>query len=257
MKNILIIGDSWAIVPCNSYASQSFFHKTLSIRDKNILNWMDFRLLALKHNVNNRSFGGNQNWFQLGIAETHIQSSLQNNFRIDLIIWYHTELCRDLNLDTNIINNHHIKKLKEEGLEGTLDYIAEETYNYATQLHKLSPNTKWAIIGGHAPLRPNKKHILNWANFRLDDYRSKILNRTDIPECQTLSVHTAQWDIMKDKCGVSTEVILKELDKKEIIYSACTDIEKFYDKIHPSAFSNFILTDLIIKHFELDINSSI
>jgi len=257
MKNILIIGDSWAIVPCNSYASQSFFHKTLSIRDKNILNWMDFRLLALKHNVNNRSFGGNQNWFQLGIAETHIQSSLQNNFRIDLIIWYHTELCRDLNFDANIINNHHIKKLKEEGLEGTLDYIAEETYNYATQLHKLSPNTKWAIIGGHAPIRPNKKHILNWANFRLDDYRSKILNRTDIPECQTLSLHTTQWDIMKDKCGVSTEVILKELDKKEIIYSACTDIEKFYDKIHPSAFSNFILTDLIIKHFELDINSSI
>lgn len=249
MKNILIIGDSWAIVPCNMWSSQSLFHKHLiPDYDENVLDWLDFKLMSKGHKVTNRSFGGCQNYFQLGQADAYLNAAKKHNFHIDIIIWFHTEICRDMHFSKD--DNKHENLILNHGLEYALDQISMETYEYATKLYNLSPTTKWAIIGGHAPLRNNTKHLLNWANFRLDDYRSYILDNISIAECQTLSL-TDYWDTMKDEYGISTEDILKEFDKREFIQNSCKDKTKFYDEVHPSCQSNQLLSNLIIEHFNL------
>ncbi len=255
MKRILIIGDSWAIIPCNIYAPQSLWardnlHWKYDTKNNEVLDWLDFRLLSRGHSVSNRSYGGNANWFQLGIAETYLNSSVKNNFHIDLVIWFHTELLRDMEMNFSISNNKHTNVIKKSGLEGITDYIATETYNYAKSLHELSPLTKWAIIGGHAPIHKQNKDILSFADFVIDDYRSEITG-TDAPECHTLSFSEKNWQDLRDYCDLPLEIILEELDKKKSIEDMCSDLSKFYDGVHPSPDMNKLLSDRIIKHFDL------
>lgn len=255
MKRILIVGDSWAIIPCNIYSPQSLWardnlHWKYDTKSPDVLDWLDFQLLSRGHSVSNRSYGGNANWFQLGIAETYLNSSVKNNFHIDLVIWFHTELLRDMEMNFTMNNNQHMKIAKEEGLNGITDYIAIETYNYARSLYEVSPSTKWAIIGGHAPIHAKYKDILSFADLIIDDYRSMITGTT-IPECHTLSLSEKNWQDLRDHCEVPLEIILEELDKKKAIQEACSDLSKFYDGVHPSPHMNKLLSEKIIKHFDL------
>jgi hypothetical protein len=252
MKRILIIGDSWAIIPCNIYTPQSLWHKHHLHHGKQyaVLDWLDFKLLEKGHSVSNRSYGGNANWFQLGIAETFIDSSVKNKFHIDLIIWFHTELLRDANIDPNLPNNKYLNIVKEQGLEGLIDNVAIETYNYATQIHNISPSTKWAIIGGHAPVCAKHQHLLSWADMMVSDWRSDILG-ISIPECHTLSYREKDWDILRNNSNLDLDVVLDELNKKQFIMEACKNKDLFYDEVHPSPKSNILLAERIINTFNL------
>lgn len=252
MKRILIIGDSWAIIPCNIYTPQSLWEKwhLENKKDKGVLDWLDFKLLQRGHSVSNRSYGGNQNWFQLGIAETFLDASIKNNFHIDIIIWFHTELLRDAHINPNLSNNKDLDTIKNHGLETLIDDIAIKTYNYATELYNKSPTTQWAIIGGHAPVSKKHKHLLSWADFILEDWRAQILNR-EIPECHTLSFQEKDWDSLRENCDLDLQVILQELQNKQLIMEICNDKELFYDGVHPSPKSNLLLTEQLIKHFDL------
>lgn len=255
MKRILIVGDSWAIIPCNIWAPQCLYsrdneqHRWVST-DPNILNWLDFQLLARGHSVSNRSWGGNANWFHLGIADTFMEASVKNNFHIDIVIWFHTELLRDMHLDYNISRNKHLAITKEKGLDGIIDYIAEETYSYARKIHEISPTTKWAIIGGHAAVSKKHEHMLDFADFYIRDLR-KQMTGIDFPECHTLSFREHDWEQLKNNYNMPLEVILEELNKKKFTHDNCKDLELFYDEVHPSPKANMKLTEQIIKHFDL------
>jgi hypothetical protein len=252
MKRILIIGDSWAIIPCNIYTPQSLWHKwhLENYKDSSVLDWLDFKLLERGHSVSNRSYGGNQNWFQLGIAETFLDASIKNNFEIDIIIWFHTELLRDAHLNPELNRNKDLETIRTSGLQGLIDKIGLDTYTYATELYNKSPKTKWAIIGGHAPVIKKHKHLLSWADFMIEDWRSELLNTT-IPECHTLSFFQKDWDSLREHCNLDLDVILQELQNKQLIRDICNDKEIFYDGVHPSPKSNLLLTEKLIKHFDL------
>ena len=245
MKNILLIGDSWAIIPCQLWQLQSVDQKDHYNHnfDNTVLDWLDFQLLKLGHSVSNRSWGGNQNWFQLTQADTFLNAAKKHNFKIDLIIWFHTEILRDL-LTKDL---HWLQSL---GLQGTIEKIAFETYEYATKLHNEFPETEWAIIGGHAPVVKSLEHMLDWANFKLFEYRSFILGEKVI-DCHTLSFTEERWEIIKNNNFLTTEEVLKEFEKKQIIQNMCLDVNKFYDTVHPSPNESKKLSSMIIEHFKL------
>jgi len=245
MKRILIIGDSWAIIPCQLWQLQSVEQKNHYNHnfDNNVLDWLDFRLLSRGHSVSNRSFGGNSNWFQLTQADAYLNAAKKHGFKIDLVIWFHTEVFRDL-------LTKDLSWLQSLGLEKTIEKIATETYEYATKLHNDFPETEWAIIGGHAPLVKNCEHILDWAKFKLSDYRSSIVGEK-VVDCHTLSFTESRWEIIKENNFLTLEEIIKELEKKQLTENMCSDVNKFYDGVHPSCSENIKLSDMIIEHFKL------
>jgi hypothetical protein len=251
MKKILIIGDSWGIIPSQLWQLQTIHqkddHNSHVNHSNDTLDWLDFKLLQLGHSVSNRSWGGCANWYQLTNADVFLNSAKKHNFHIDLVIWFHTEILRDLHKHTE----KHMHWIKEYGLEGIIDKLCFETYDYATRLHNLSPNTKWAIIGGHAPIRKNLAHMLDWADFRIDDYRSSILNNLEIPDCHTLSFTEAEWNYIKTNNLMPLDQIIKEFEKKEYIESICQNKTLFYDTVHPSPYINKSLSSSIIEYFNL------
>jgi hypothetical protein len=253
MKRILIIGDSWAIVPCNLWAHQDRAkHQDYIRKSVDILDWLDFRLLSLGHSVSNMSYGGNINSEQIQVARTFLDSAKKHNFNIDVVIWFHTELMRgDFHMYQKAYeNNEQLQLLKNQGWNALLDKLSTDLYTDVKNLHLEHPNTKWVIIGGHAPIRENTSHLLSWADLLIKDLRKEILN-TDIPECHSLSFRSQDWEYLREHVDLSVELILDELNNKQFIYDICKDQSKFYDEIHPSPKSNYALSQQIIDFFQL------
>jgi hypothetical protein len=214
--NILLLGDSW------SYSCAQGF----SAEVKNFEN----TLLSMGHLVFNKSRYGGSNLATLTAGETLIEHT-KTFFKFDLIIWFHTELLRD-----------------------SVDYLGGDYETYLNLLHRKvllkvnrikqkTKNTKWAIIGGHAPLHVPKDY--EWADFKINDWRAELLN-TKLPICHSLG-HQVWLSSHSDFFG--KEVMYTEQQKYDLIFNLCdTNRQIFPDGVHPSYEALSRLAKQIINH---------
>jgi hypothetical protein len=209
----MILGDTWGTVPCHTWA-----------HTPEIVDWFEYQFLRRGHPTFNKSWGGNMNNYQLLQAEVFLNAIKDSPIHIDLIVWFHTEIVRDLvPQDT--------RRFATEDFDVVVDDTAERIYQWATKVKNISPNTKWAIIGGHAPLRPNKKHLLDWADFRIDNFRSHILG-VDVPESQAFEFLERGKGSLWDWPDIPQHIIDRELAIKEQIIQLTSDTSKFWNGKH-------------------------
>jgi len=233
MANILILGDTWGTVPCHLWPRG----------EKEVAEWFEYQFLKRGHPTFNKSWGGNQNNYQFHQAETFLYATKDTTMAPDIIIWFHTELVRDL-------TPNETQMFEELGYDAVIDITADRMYNWATKIKNDYPNIKWAIMGGHAPLYEPKKYLLDWADFRIDNLRAKILGQ-DIPASQAFEFLEKGKGSLWDWPGISEDVIQRELAIKEQIIELTKDVSKFYNQKHPGVGPFKSLAQEIIEHFNL------
>lgn len=232
MANIMILGDTWGIVPSHMW-----------FMDKTLVNWFEYIFLKRGHATFNKSRGGNQNHDQICQGEIFLHATENTAFEIDLVIWFHTELIRDVSVQES-------KLFATTSYDKVIDIVGERMYKSVTDLKTRFHRTKWAILGGHAPLLNTKKHLLDWAEFRIDNLRSKILG-VDVPESQAFEFLEKGKGSLWDWSGISEEIIERELAIKSQIIELTKDKEKFYNQKHPAIKPLTNLADELITHFNL------
>lgn len=232
MKNILILGDTWGITPCHTWSD-----------DKTISEWFEFQFMKKGHAVSNRSWGGNSNNYQLTQAEVYLDATKNTEREIDLIIWFHSELMRDLTPPI-------VQQMQTIGYDAAMELTAELIYGQVSDMKVRYPNTKWAIMGGHAPLLSSKKHLLDWAEFRIDNLRATIAG-CDIPESQAFEFLDKSKGSLWDFQGISEDIIQRELAIAEIIKVSTQDKNKFYNQKHPALGPMKSLATEIMNHFKI------
>jgi len=230
MKNILILGDTWGITPCHMWS-----------RDTTISEWFEFQFMKKGHAVSNRAWGGNSNNYQLSQAEVYLDATNGTEREIDLIIWFHSELMRDLN---PLI----VSQIPTIGYDAAMELTAELIYGQVSDMKAKYPKTQWAIMGGHAPLLSSRKHLLDWAEFRIDNLRAKIAGQ-DIPESQAFEFLERGKGCLWDFKGITDEIIEREQAVAEIIKEATKDTAKFYNQKHPALAPLKALANEIMEHF--------
>jgi hypothetical protein len=237
MANILIIGDTWGITPCHTWP-----------QSKESTDWFEFQFLKKGHPTFNKSWGGNQNHYQLAQAEVFLNGTKDTGMEIDLIVWFHSELMRDLGEGTPMEKQDEM--LSEFGFDGTLDLIAERIYGTVTRLKSEFPKTKWAVIGGHAPIRSSKSYLLDWVEFRIDNWRQEISGK-ECPES-----HAFEWlekgkGSLYDFSSIPQDIIDREIEIQKKILDATSDTNLFYNKKHPAISPIKDLAARIIDHFKI------
>ena len=248
MKRILIFGDSWAVVPNDMGKNDQY------INDRN--NWMDFQLMRRGHHVYNIGRCAESNRNAIGYAQQIIDGFFIHGLDLDLIIWYHTESLRDLSNQYNLGNpekdsraREELNKIKQQGLDAYVDDLADIAYNTVTSIKTRYPDTKWVIVGGHGPIRKSKKHLLEWADILIENWRYDITG-IDCPDCQCYTLiryHGFEWYID----SLTREVVEREMSYANTITEACRSRDNFYDGVHPAGPPNRHLTRLIIERFNL------
>ncbi len=232
MANIMILGDTWGTVPCHALSYLP-----------GVTDWFEYQFLKKGHPTFNKSWGGNQNNYQLLQAEVFLKAIKNSPIHIDLIIWFHTEIVRDL-------TRQDTDRFGKEDFDLVIDDTAERIYQWARKVKNLSPDTKWAIIGGHSPLRPNKKHLLDWADFRIDNFRSHILG-VDVPESQAFEFLEEGKGSLWDWPAIPKSIIDRELAIKDEILQLTEDTSKFWNKKHAGLEPMTELANKIMEHFKL------
>jgi len=240
MANILLIGDTWAITPAHTW----------QYNNKMAADWFEYQFIKNGHPCFNKGWGGNQNHSQLHHAEVFLNATKGTIAEADLVIWFHTELVRDFTKGS--VQNGIIE---ENGLDGAIDIMAEDIYGTVTRLKNEFPNTKWAIIGGHAPLRSSRKNLLDWAEFRIDNWREEIAG-VPCPESQVFEFLEEGKGNLWDWPAIGEDIINRELAIKEIILEATKDESLFYDKSHPGVEPLKSLAYRIMNHFNFEIKNN-
>lgn len=235
MANILILGDTWAITP-----SHTWIHG-----NKMSAEWFEYQFMKKGHPTFNKGWGGNQNHSQLAQAEVFLNATKDTLCEADLVIWFHSELVRDFTK-----GEEQNKTIEELGFDGALDLKAEEIYGTATRLKEEFPTTKWAIIGGHAPIRSTRSNLLDWAEFRIDNWRQEISGQ-ECPES-----HAFEWlekwkGSLCDWPAIGEDIIQREIAIREKILAATQDESLFYDRSHPGLEPLKDLSARIMGHFKL------
>lgn len=240
MKRILIAGDTWGIVQTTLYrlpTAEQHGHYNHHY-DETVLTSLDYTLMSRGHSVYNRSWGGTDNYYQLTMIDTTLAAAKKNNFNIDLIIWFHSEL----------LKSYDAISLKKRGLEKYIDLTAHKIYTYASEIKKEYPDTKWAIIGGTGELRNNG--LLDWAEYKIDSLRSKIFDR-DLPDCHSYYGFYLgnKWDTLNNV--IPEEDILKEKEKGDLLHLLQYNNKLFFNGLHPSPLAFEVLKNDIITKFNL------
>lgn len=246
MKRILVFGDSWSVVPRDM--GREYDRKRLG-------EWLDFQLMRRGHYVYNIGKNADDNGTQLGYAEKILDGFRYQNLKLDLVIWFHTETLRNLtnkglwHSKDNPDYMLHTNQLKSMGFDNYIDQLTEQDYKLATKLKQSTPDTPWVIIGGHAPIRQNKKHLLAWADLLIENWRYDLTG-VDCPDCQcyTLIRYSGFEDMMH---LLDKDIIDREFSFAKILNETCCDPELFYDGVHPSVSSNLKLSQLLIEKFNL------
>lgn len=191
--NVLLMGDSWGKGD------------------------LEYLLLKNNHCVFNKSWFGGSNSNTLHDGIRFIECS-KHFIKMDLIIWFQTEYIRDIRLVTNL----------SMGYKNALEEIHNRTYQQLSTIKEISPNSKWVIIGGHAPIYNPESYA--WADLLITDWRSELLNKK-LPFC-----HAISYDILSDlKKIFGIEVLEEELIKFETILKAVQNCpELFPDGTHPN-----------------------
>jgi len=236
MANILILGDTWGITPCHEWPD-----------NKLLTSWFEFQFLKRGHPAFNKSWGGNQNRYQLKQAEVFLHATENTPCEVDLVVWFHTELVRDFHFIPYEPRNEEIENV---GFYEYLNKIAEITYGTVTRLKERFPRTKWAIIGGHAALHSPRKNLLDWAEFRIDNWRAEI-SGVDCPESQCFEFLEPHKGSLFDFPAIGEEIISKEMENRKALLEATVNRDLFHNGKNPSQKVYEELALKIINHFRL------
>ena len=229
----MILGDTWGIVPTHTWG----FNK------KEVVEWFEYQFLKRGHPTFNKSWGGTSNNHELNQTEAFLAATKNTSMFPDLIIWFHTELVRDL-------IGPETDQFKKIGYDAVIDMTADRMYNWAANIRNEYPSVKWAILGGHAPLHEPKKHLLDWAEFRIDNLRQEIAGQF-VPHSQAFEYLEKGKGSLWDWPAIPEEIIQRELAFKEQIIAATQDTSKFYNQKHPALGPMKDLANKIIAHFDL------
>jgi len=233
MANIVIIGDTWGTVPCHLWPRG----------DTSIAEWFEYQFLKKGHPTFNKSWGGNSNNYQFQQLETLLYATKDTTMYPDIVIWFHTELIRDF-------TPPEVEKFSTLGYDAVIDLTAERMYQWATDIKNNHPTVKWAIMGGHAPLHKSKKHMLDWADYTVDNLRSKITGK-DVPASQAFEFLERGKGSLWDWPDISEDIIQRELSIKEEIIAATQDTSLFHNQKHPGLESARALAIEIMQHFNI------
>jgi len=154
---------------------------------------------------------------------------LTEPFKVDWIVWFHTELARDL------------YDLKRPGM--TIDQVSCVVYSQYFDFVK-SLEAKLAVIGGAGPVHPMLYKFGN-PEFCIDSWINKILN-LNLPQIQTLS----KPEMINQLNGnAKLDLKLKVIDQHLIILKALEGSEDFPDNYHPGGRPHQDLANLLHKRF--------
>lgn len=247
MKQILIMGDSWGVPEYSLTPGELLSDPTNVVRPKF---WLDAEpnytdgiyhtdqyLRGLGYDVYNSAQGGISNVQAIRRAISCIKNEKLNP---DLIIWFHTALFRDY--------QHfqwQISLLKS--YEQAVDDLAEAVYGKMANFLKENNDIPFIAVGGQAPL---VKHVFDkYLNpfFRVDDWRSEILQEK-LPEFQAFGsepmLHSWTWHPETIKKLLSISDLYRD---KMTALSNSAQIEDplFPDGCHPGRTPHYELTKKI------------
>ena len=192
--NVLIMGCSFG-VPDNGCPSESHTENQLKLRG---------------HKVINCARSGSSNLESLALAE---QLCGFLPYKIDWIVWFHTELIRDMS---------YLYQYSSYSFEATANLIYKN-YSQFAKKH----NAKLAVIGGAAPVHPTLFEYIQ-PDFCIPSWFNKILN-LNLPQIQTLS----RLDMIERLQGIGPDIKLKILGEHEEILNALEASDDFPDNYHP------------------------
>lgn len=234
---ILIIGDSWAAT------YQSSVRRGLdSMHNPDVdgpCYTIDTNLQKLGYEVINKSWYGASNTECLTSAEYYLRYRSPNLPKIKLIIFFCTELLRDLRfLDPPV--GDQMDKTTLQPFDAYLEKCYQLKLRVINGIKKLQPNTDWAVIGGHAPIHNIEDWC--WAKYTKENWRAEIAGH-DLPACHSLS----QQNWVSKYFDYDTR--MRELHNCEIIENVGKSL--FADQVHPDLPHHHALAQEIINHFDL------
>jgi hypothetical protein len=147
--------------------------------------------------------------------------------QVDWIIWFHTELTRDI-VDLNTYHN----------ITDIADYVYSEFKKLKEDL-----NAKVAVIGGAGPLHPNFFKYVT-PDFCIRSWFNDIL-QLDVPQIQTLS--NPKFIETMNSIGIDKKIEL--LDQHLIIKKLLEDSPDFPDNYHPGERPHRELVNQLITKF--------
>jgi hypothetical protein len=223
-KNILILGCSFGV--------PNYFGPPGVAKEDHT----EFLLKNKGHIVHNCSLNGGSNLETLTRAENYLNGlkikhpafdnqfiSISNDIKIDLVIWFHTQLHRD-----NISNNNI--------------QLANYIYNkFSIFFKKL--NAKIAVIGGAGDIHDSFDNYIT-SDFLIKSWRQKILNDTTIPLSNGIGKILDNVNLPNDKKIniIDNELLLINIVKKSM---------HFPDGCHPGTAPHFNLVEELTKKFDL------
>ena len=243
MQTILLIGDSWGVP--NYYGSpgvEPIYHTEFLLKDYG-------------YTVYNCSLNGSSNLntiqraidFLAGHSIMHPSGNYNNNFaditlqdkiKIDWVVWFHTELFRDL----QILGNDY-------AIEQSTRLLAHKTYQTFFKFSK-SLDAKTAIVGGQSPIEP-EIYVYGHPNFIISDWKSEILQKK-LPKLQTLS--NVSW-VENSKDGIDYKMQLLKLHEQHL--NELRDSEHFPDNAHPGIQPHKLLVQTLDKVFKGEVAQTV
>lgn len=254
--NVLVLGDSWGV----DFANPKQGHSPCASSDTTIKggvpqnSWLQYS----DHIIFNLAVYGGSNMDTLNAGITFLQNRINTkNKQIDLIVWYYTELGRD---QAHMRRNRSFQEetpadfpfLGTGKVEVTLDFLHTETNKLVSEIRTMSPNSKWAIIGGHASLY--KPSDYDWADFIIADLVSELLGY-HVPTSHFQGTHhynmpEAFW--LGSLFTKHIDVLENELSKLEHYLSVKEGAGKniFSDGVHVNSdIKHTFVTDKILNYF--------
>ena len=261
--NVLVLGDSWGCDfadPSQGYGPvtegnfQPLTEISTAYTASSVTNikqdgspqnsWLRYS----DHVIFNSAIWGGSNMDTLNAGKTFLQNRINNkNTQIDLIVWYYTELGRDQH---NMGDEFPL--LGSDKVEVTLDFLHTETNKLVSEIRTMSPNSKWAIIGGHASLY--KPSDYDWADFIIKDLVSTLVGY-HVPTSHFQGTHhygksDNDWEYSLFTKNI--DVLENEISKLEHYLSVkeAHKVDIFTDGTHAcSMLRHTLVTDKILNYF--------
>jgi len=202
--NITIWGDSWGVpnyaMPLDGFTADGH---------------TEYHLKRYGYNVTNLSENGRGNFSSIA------KSSIKKQYECDYIVWFHTELPRDFNLQ--------YLDPPEWTYNDLLEKTAHKVYKWAADAIVNMGNPKVIVVEGQAPLHEIYKEYIT-PDHIIEDWRSQLLK-----ESMPYSHLVSNWNILEDKNNRDPIQLKNELFKDaEMILDAMKENEEhFKDNCHP------------------------
>jgi len=193
------------------------------------------------HIVYNFGFVGRGNVESWESADKFFTENKANGYCLpDFVIWFHTDVLRDYASE--------LVDIKKNNKPWTLTHLvtksAERAYGKICKIIKSHKLTNLILIEGQAPtVEPEFSEYIDKPLHTVKNWRSKIVNKHDLPESQLLT------DVTLFEYGENLDSIefrTTELEKISKIREAMTNSLLFPDDAHPGRKAHEQLTQQVL-----------